>query len=109
GVPAELDDGAGWDAFVRTAAHRHVACAGELLRDADVEPQPVGRRDGRGGRAGLAAVEILGEQSAQDAVDPAVVAAVGAAPDPLAHEADPLGVGGGAVVEAVDLELEAVV
>src|SRR4029450_1697939 len=23
GVPAELDDGAGWDAFVRTAAHRH--------------------------------------------------------------------------------------
>src|SRR5712691_3460629 len=54
-------------------------------------------------------VEIFADQAEEDAVDPLAVAPVGLAPDALAHEAGALGVADRTLVEAVALELEAVV
>src|SRR5437588_41155 len=54
-------------------------------------------------------LEVLPQQSVENAVDPVAVPPVRPPPDALAHEADPLRVVHRAFVEAVDLELEPVV
>src|SRR5438270_2642099 len=56
-----------------------------------------------------AGLEILPEQPVEDAVDPVAVPPVRPPPDALANEADPLRVAHRPLVEAVDLELQAVV
>ena len=59
-------------------------------------------------RAGYdASLEILGDEPVQDAVDPLVVAPVGLAANTLAREAGALGVAHRALIEGVDLELDA--
>ena len=52
--------------------------------------------------------EILADEPEQDAVGPLAVAPVRLALHPFADEADPLGVGDRALVEAVDLQLQPV-
>src|SRR6266540_4581223 len=54
-------------------------------------------------------VEVFADQPEEDAVDPLSVAQVGPALYTFSHEADPLGVRDRPLVEAVDLELQAVV
>src|SRR5439155_7418586 len=56
----------------------------------------------------LRRLEVLADQPEDDAVDPLVVAPVRLAADALLDEAGPLGMALGALVEAVDLELEPV-
>src|SRR5581483_10345770 len=52
--------------------------------------------------------QILREQRVEDRVDPLAFPEIGAPLPPLPHVADPVGVGAGALVEGVDLELEPV-
>src|ERR687888_2388752 len=54
-------------------------------------------------------LEVLPQQPVEHAVDPVTVPPVGAPPDTLADEADPLRVAHRPLVEAVDLELQPVV
>src|SRR5919198_1694887 len=54
-------------------------------------------------------LEVLPQQPVEHAVDPVAVPPVGAPPDTLADEADPLRVAHRPLVEAVDLELQPVV
>src|SRR5205085_11215591 len=54
-------------------------------------------------------LEILPQQPVEHAVDPVAVPPAGTPPDALAAEADPLRVAHRPLVEAVDLELQAVV
>src|SRR5581483_11015154 len=63
----------------------------------------------RAGGSGPRGVDVLGGEPVEDPVHPALPVPVGAPADALPDEPGALGVALGALVEAVDLELQAVV